>query len=154
MFFQKYRDFPIATHTETVRYGMIGQLFNNELCTWQNGHRDKFRCYRRFHDQGRSSDNFDNLVNDELLKILTVFSSEHSEVISVKKVLCLCSKVKHQRHLKERNSLGDTQKNRKETCCISANSLPSWLIWVGCYDLWLSVCLCCHCWFDTCACIS
>ena len=24
-----------------------------------NGHRDKFRCYRRFHDQSRSSDNFE-----------------------------------------------------------------------------------------------
>ena len=33
------------------------------LCTRQNGHRDKFRCYRRFHDQGRSrsSDDFENL---------------------------------------------------------------------------------------------
>ena len=31
------------------------------LCTRQNGHRDKFYCYRRLHDQGRSSDNFENL---------------------------------------------------------------------------------------------
>ena len=28
----------------------------------KNGHRHKFRCYRRFHDQGRSSDNFENPV--------------------------------------------------------------------------------------------
>ena len=28
----------------------------------KNGHRDKFHCYRRFHDQGRSSDNFENLT--------------------------------------------------------------------------------------------
>ena len=33
------------------------------LCTWQNGHRDKFCCYRgRLHDQGRSSDNFENRI--------------------------------------------------------------------------------------------
>ena len=34
-----------------------------QLCTRQNGHRGKFRCYRRFHDQGRSSDNFENWVH-------------------------------------------------------------------------------------------
>ena len=28
----------------------------------RDGHRDKFHCYRRFHDQGRSSDNFENVV--------------------------------------------------------------------------------------------
>ena len=28
----------------------------------KNGHRDKFRCYRRFHDRGRSSDDFENLL--------------------------------------------------------------------------------------------
>ena len=38
-------------------------LFYKILCTRQNGHRDKFRCYRRFHDQGRSSDNFENWVH-------------------------------------------------------------------------------------------
>ena len=33
------------------------------LCTWQNGHRDKFCCYRgRLHDLGRSSDNFENRI--------------------------------------------------------------------------------------------
>ena len=31
------------------------------LRTRQNG-RDKFHCFRRFHDQGRSSDNFENLA--------------------------------------------------------------------------------------------
>ena len=28
-----------------------------------NGHGDKFHCYRRFHDQGRSSDYFENLLH-------------------------------------------------------------------------------------------
>ena len=35
----------------------------NQLCERQNGHRDKFRCYRRLHDQGRSSDNFENQLH-------------------------------------------------------------------------------------------
>ena len=34
------------------------------FCTRENGHRDKFRCYHRFDDQGRSSDNFENQLPD------------------------------------------------------------------------------------------
>ena len=34
---------------------------DNKNAQGKNGHRDKFRFYRRFHDQGRSSDNFENL---------------------------------------------------------------------------------------------
>ena len=32
------------------------------LYTRQNGHRDNFHCNRRFHDQGRSSDNFEKYI--------------------------------------------------------------------------------------------
>ena len=39
-------------------------VLTGPLCTRQNEHQDKFRCYRRFQDQGRSSDNFKNLVPD------------------------------------------------------------------------------------------
>ena len=42
------------------------------LCTRQNGHRDKLRCYRRFHDQGRSSDNFENGENYRKFPIFEV----------------------------------------------------------------------------------
>ena len=52
-----YRD--TAALTQYIFYQDCNYLI---LCTRQNGHRDKFRCYRRFHDQGRSSGNFENLV--------------------------------------------------------------------------------------------
>ena len=42
------------------KYERVVELY---LCTRLNGHRDKFRCYRRFHDQGRSSDKFENWVH-------------------------------------------------------------------------------------------
>ena len=43
---------------------MMQHLCDSLITHRANGHRDKFRCYPRFHDQGRSSGNFENLVPD------------------------------------------------------------------------------------------
>ena len=48
------------------------------VCTRQNGHRDKFRCYSWFHDQGQSSD-FENLTLK--LYALLVLSTGCSETV-------------------------------------------------------------------------
>ena len=44
--------------------GLTSGPVRPKVRTRQNGHRDKFRCYHWFHDQGRSSDSFENLRPD------------------------------------------------------------------------------------------
>ena len=61
----------------------------------KNGHRDKFRCYRRFqfnfHDQSRSSDNFENLVVNMLNVHVVIWATAvlvfHSEKNAAKVLL-------------------------------------------------------------------
>ena len=60
------------------------------VCTRQNGRWDKFRCYHRCHNRGRSSDNFENLDFRSCLMIDLGRETNGNNQISLSVCFALC----------------------------------------------------------------
>ena len=74
-------------------YGWRELIFETLIiANLQNGHRDKFRCYRRFHNQGWSSDNFENLPDFQSCLMIDLgreTDGNHEFCLGVRFALCI-----------------------------------------------------------------